>query len=166
MNPFSYPPSSLLYPPTFFPPPSSHPIIYPPPPSSNPPPSSSSSLLSPQSPTSLLHYPSEGNIDLIDAVRSGKKDLVIYLLEIGVPVDFKTANGKNALFYAIERKDKEMIELLIRKGAKITNLPQDGNFEQETLRFINEISIEMKVLGIKGEGTDGRDSYIYFDCNC
>lgn len=146
MNPFSYPPSSLLYSPSFFPPPSSHPIIYPPPSSSNfPPPSSSShSNALPSSP--LLLPPNEGSMDLIDAVRSGRKDFVIYLLEIGVGVDFKAKNGKNALFYAIERKDREMIELLIRKGAKITNLPQDGNFDQETMRFINEISIQMKVI--------------------
>lgn len=152
MNPFSYPPSSLLYPPSSFPPSSSHPSSYPPP-SSNLPPPSSPSLPPPP--------PEGGNMDLIEAVRSGRKDVVRYLLENGVSADFKSKNGKNALFYALEKRDREMIELLIRKGAKITNLPQDGNLDQEMLRFINEISINMQVLvdNSKGKGGIGHTKF-------
>jgi outer membrane protein assembly factor BamB len=57
--------------------------------------------------------------DLREAVRRGEVEKVKALLDAGVPVDAKNRYGATALFFAADKGDLEIVELLVARGAAI-----------------------------------------------
>jgi ankyrin repeat protein len=63
---------------------------------------------------------------LVVAVAYGKPDMLSLLLEHGAKIDAADANGRTALFNAVDRRDAGMIRLLIDKGAQVDAADSHG----------------------------------------
>lgn len=65
----------------------------------------------------LIHY----------AAISGEAEIVTILLTKGVPIDFKSEQGKTALHFAVIEGWDDLVSLLIEKGAKLFAQDNEGN---------------------------------------
>lgn len=91
---------------------------------------------------------SEGKTALIQAVISGKFDIVSLLLEKGADANRKDYNNKTPLHYAVLEKNEKIASLLIEKGAEVSIY-----FEDEPLMFFtieNDLTDLVHLLIEKG----------------
>lgn len=61
-----------------------------------------------------------GYTALHHAAKSGRLDVVQYLLELGAPLNPMSAEGETPLHYAAQREDPALAKLLLNKGADAT----------------------------------------------
>ena len=59
-----------------------------------------------------------GTSALMMAAREGHLPMVLLLLENGADVNYTSAYGHNALGVALDRKQKEVADVLVRAGAR------------------------------------------------
>ena len=70
---------------------------------------------------------SAGTPFLCDAARTGKKDMVQWLLEKGAEIDAVSQDrGYSAVMDAVWKSNKEIVELLVSKGANLNFVSRDG----------------------------------------
>lgn len=81
----------------------------------------------------LLTMDNYENTVLHQAVRLGDVELVETLLKKNVDPNIKTPEGKTALYLAIVREDLEMVQVLLRYGASITNV---NEFEADGVLYL------------------------------
>jgi len=58
--------------------------------------------------------------------RTHLRDMFQFLMDIGVPLNFKTRNGISAIHAAVLQNNLELAELLVRHGADVNMLTADG----------------------------------------
>ena len=63
---------------------------------------------------------------MINAASEGRHIIVQLLLEASANVDSVDASGREALWYAVYRKEESIVELLLNKGANIDSKDGDG----------------------------------------
>ncbi len=95
---------------------------------------------------------------LFEAVRNSEIDLVKKLLKAGVNVDAKTEYGSTALFFACDRGNKEMVELLLKAGAK-PNI-KDTFYKATPVTWASQNSHNEIVVMLLKAGGDGADAFL------
>ncbi|KAI0465688.1 ankyrin repeat-containing domain protein [Xylaria cf. heliscus] len=74
------------------------------------------------------YYNKETQLEgLIAAVRSGHRDVVIYLLGMGCHIDAKTTDGETALSVAASSGNARITQILLQRGAKLANIDSKGD---------------------------------------
>ena len=61
------------------------------------------------------------NVSLIAIVKTGAVDLIRILVAQGANVNYAEADGKTAIWYAVEKNNMEQIKLLLELGADVNN---------------------------------------------
>ena len=85
----------------------------------------------------------EGETALIEAVESGKIDIVKLLIKKGAKINLQDDEGETALHEAIEEGNIEIAKFLIKSGAR-TNIKNKKN---QTVRMMaQQKDIESKIF--------------------
>jgi ankyrin repeat protein len=77
-----------------------------------------------------------GLTPLTNAVNTGCKRMISLLLKLGANVNEKNICGNTALYYACKKYDYDIMRLLIRNDAKITNDCEQKAFDYAIERIL------------------------------
>lgn len=95
---------------------------------------------------------------LLKMIKSKEFDKAIALINKGTSLEIKDENGKNALFYAIDENNIELIKLLLEKGTNINSINSKGetalNYAIESskdliVRVLIELGANTSIRNIK-----------------
>ena len=81
---------------------------------------------------------------IILAAKYDHKDIAKYLIAIGVDVNIKDKKGKDALFYAYETEDSELIDMIKNHESLRQSFLEEIKAEQEKREDINKLSDAIK----------------------
>ena len=81
---------------------------------------------------------------IILAAKYDHKDIAKYLISIGVDVNIKDKKGKDALFYAYETEDSELIDMIKNHESLRQSFLEEIKAEQEKREDINKLSDAIK----------------------
>lgn len=81
---------------------------------------------------------------IILAAKYDHKDIAKYLIAIGVDVNIKDKKGKDALFYAYETEDSELIDMIKNHESLRQSFLEEIKAEQEKKEDINKLSDAIK----------------------
>lgn len=96
--------------------------------------------------------------DLIAAARAGEVERVQAILESGIDVNSKTEYGATALFFAADRGNKKLVQLLLDAGAE-ANL-SDTFYKSTPVNWAAQKGFDEVVVMLLKSGADGADNML------